>query len=125
MKPASEITEPQFLPSFASSVLRSVAFSHQDQTILVSGHHASGKTNLTNSLLSCLLTHLEHSIDVASAITTAVKLLDCLSCTADDGRTRAVIVTTMVVIPDNLALIGAKFSCLLLDTSNLGHFKVG
>lgn len=123
--PSNTITGPQFLPSFASSVLRSLAFSFEDQSILISGHKTSDKSKLCYDLLSSLLTHLEQSPSaLAASILVAVELLDYLCSSADDECGRAVMVSTLTVSPANLTLNAARISCLLLDTSPVSQFKV-
>ncbi len=120
--PSSKISGPQFLPSFASSVLRSAAFSCQDQSIIISGYH--GKQNLSKNLLSSLLSSLEEESASSSTVTMASELLECLTYTSGDLGARAVLVTTLVLNPKNLTLISARFFCLLLDTSQLRNFEV-
>ena len=122
--PCSKMTGPQFLPSFASSVLRSLAFSCQDQSILVNGHHESGTTQLTSDLLSSLLLNLDDQFNLGPLIDVGTELLDFMIHTAHDQRSRAVAVTTLVVTPESLVLRSAQFSSLLLDTCDLDQFEV-
>lgn len=123
--PSNKITGPQFLPSFASSVLRSLAFSFEDQSILISGHQTRDKNKLCYDLLSALLSHLEQQPSVlAASVLVAVELLDYLCSSVQDECGRAVMVHTLVVSPANLALNAARISCLLLDTSAVSQFKV-
>lgn len=120
------IEGPQFLPSFASSVLRSLAFTCEDQSILISGY-TSGKTKLSYDLLSAVLTHLEQQpSSLALSILVASELVDYLSASdsAESQCGRSVIVTTLAVNPSSLVLTGATISSLLLDTSHVTHFKV-
>lgn len=118
------IEGPQFLPSFASSVLRSLAFTCEDQSILISGY-TSGKTKLSYDLLSAVLTHLEQQpSSLALSILVASELVDYLSDSAESQCGRSVIVTTLAVSPSSLVLTGATISSLLLDTSHVTHFKV-
>lgn len=119
---SSKITEPQFLPSFASSVLRSLAFSCEDQSVLISGYN---KTKLSYDLLSAMLNLLEQQPSgLGSSILLVNELLDYLIHTAGDGCGRAVVATTLVVSPASLVLTAASVSCLLLDTSHVSYYKV-
>lgn len=122
--PSNKIKGPQFLPSFASSVLRSLAFSFEDQSILICGHNASDKSKLCCDLLSSLLTHLERSASLGASVLLALELLDYICASAEDECGRAVIVSTLVVNGANLTLQAARMSCLLLDTSSVSQFKV-
>lgn len=123
--PSNIITGPQFLPSFASCVLRSLAFSFEDQSILISGHQTSDKSKLCYDLVSSLLTHLEQFPSaLAPSVLVAIELLDYLCSNAEDGCGRAVIISTLIVSPASLTLNAAKVCCLLLDTSSVVQFKV-
>lgn len=120
---SSKVAGPQFVPSFASSVLRSLAFSCQDQSVLINGYHTSEKNKLANSLLSNLMALLEYQ-PTMSSVTVASELIDHLSCCEADNGLKAVVTKTLIVHPYSLGLKGAHFSCLLLDTSNLAGFEV-
>lgn len=125
--PSNKITGPQFIPSFASSVLRSLAFTGEDQSILISGYHGMDKKTLSTDLLAAVLQHLEqqpHS--VGSALVLVSELLGYLSHSdEEDCCSGAVLVTTLFISPTNLTLTAANVSCLLLDTSTISYYKVG
>lgn len=123
--PSNKIKGPQFLPSFALSVLRSLAFSFEDQSILICGHQTSDNTKISYDLLSSVLTNLDHSSGLSASVLVAFELLDYLSSSAKDDLGRALVVITLTVNPANLSLNGASMSSLLLDTSRISHFKVG
>lgn len=123
--PSNKITGPQFLPSFASSVLRSLAFTKEDQSILISGYHGADKKTLSYDLLSALLTHLEqHLPNLGSSILVVSELLDYLSHSDEESCGGTVCVTTLFINPTNLVLTAANISCLLLDTSLVSQYKV-
>ena len=121
--PSNKITGPQFLPSFASSVLRSLAFSQEDQSILISGYHGFDKRVLFHDLLGCLLGHVEQQMpSVGLSVLMVSELLGYLCHSNDYGG--AVVVTTLFINPKNLMFTAAKVSCLLLDTSMASRYKV-
>lgn len=125
--PSNKITGSQFLPSFASSVLRSLAFSHEDQSILISGYHGADKRALSYDLLGALLSHVEPRHQTLSSFVILVnELLDYL-CYSDENEPAcggAVVVTTLHIEPTTLMLTAANVSCLLLDTNLVSHYKV-
>lgn len=125
--PSNKVTGPQFLPSFASSVLRCLAFTHEDQSILINGSHGTDKTTLSNDLLAALLVHLEQQLpSLGSSLLLVSELLDYLSHSdEEDCFNGAVLVTMLFISPTNLMLTAANVSCLLLDTSTISHYKVG
>ena len=113
-----------FLPSFTSSVLRSLVFSCQDQSILVSGYHTRGNQVLSYQLLSALMEQVEqHPLNLAPSVLLASELLDFLCCSKDECG-GAVVVVTVTIRPEVLTLTSAHFSCLLLNTSQLCMYKV-
>ncbi len=123
--PSNKITGPQFLPSFASSVLRSLAFTRQDQSILISGYHGADKKKLSYNLLSALLTHLEEQIpSIGPSLLVVSELLNFLSHSDEEECGGAVLVTTLFISPTNLTLTAANVSLLLLDTHSVSRYKV-
>lgn len=121
----SKIAGSQFVPSFATSVIQSlVSSSYQDQSLVVSGHHTSGKTNLSRDILSCLLLRLEDPSDYGSIVLASVELLDLLCHTAEDRHVKVVSVITLLISTHSTTLHGMHFSSALLDTSNLSHMQV-
>lgn len=122
---SDKITGQQFLPSFASSVLRSLAFTHEDQSIVISGFHGSDKKKLSHDLLHALLTHLEqHASPLGSAVLVVSELLDYLCHSDQDNGAGSVLINTLFINPANLSLPAASVSCLLLGTSCISHYKV-
>ena len=124
--PSSASIGPQFLPSFSSSVLRSLAFTQEDQSIIVSGYYGTGKKKLARDCLSALLAHLEpqQTQSLNLSILLVSDLLDLLTNSDEDESSGAVLITSLLVSPTNLVLTGATVSCLLLDTSSVLHLKV-
>lgn len=126
MGPSNKITGPQFLPSFASSVLRSLASTREDQSILISGYHGTDKKTLSYDLLGDILSHVEQQLpSLGLSVLMASELLGYLS-HGDEGDPcgGAVVVTTLSINPTNLMLTAANVSCLLLDTNLVSHYKV-
>ena len=122
---SDKVTGQQFLPSFASSVLRSLAFTHEDQSIVVSGYHGSDKNKLSCDLLHALLTHLEQQTSpLGSAVLVVSELLDYLIHSDKDDAAGSVLINTFFIDPANLILSSASVSCLLLGTSCISHYKV-
>lgn len=123
--PSGASIGPQFLPSFSSSVLRSLAFTQEDQSIIVSGYYGTGKKKLARDCLSALLAHLESQTQsLGLSILLVSDLLDLLTNSDHDESSGALLVTSLLVSPTNLVLTGAAVSCLLLDTSSVVHLKV-
>ena len=123
--PSDTITGSQFLPSFASSVLRSLAFSCEDQSILISGHQTSDKSKLCYDFLSTLLYQLEQKPStLASSFLVAVELLNILCSSDEYGCGRAVVVYTVIANPSTLGLVAGRMCALLLDTSTISCYKV-
>lgn len=123
--PSDTITGSQFLPSFASSVLRSLAFSCEDQSILISGHGTSDKSKLCYDFLSTLLYQLEQRPStLASSFLVAVELLNVLCSSDEYGCGRAVVVYTVIADPSTLSLTAGRMCALLLDTSTISRYKV-
>lgn len=123
--PSNKITGPQFVPSFASSVLRSLAFTHEGQSILISGYHGMDKKTLSNDLLGALLSHVEQQIpSLGSSVVMVSELLGYLSYSDENNPCGAVLVTTLFINSTNLMLTAARVSCLLLDTKMVSLYKV-
>jgi hypothetical protein len=124
---SNKITASQFLPSFASSILRSLAFSREDQSILVSGYHGLDKKALSYDLLSALLSHVEQqSASLGASVLIMSELLGYLSHGSHDSNVcgGAVVVTTLFITSTTLMLTAARLSCVLLDTSKVSSYKV-
>ena len=123
--PPEKIRSSHFLPSFASSVLRSLAFTHEDQSILISGCCGIDKKKLFSNLLSEVLTHVEQPDQtLGSSILLANQLLDLLTNSDQDESSGAAVVTSLSIAPAGLVLTAACMSCLLLDTSSVSNYKV-
>lgn len=106
-------------------MLRSLAFSCEDQSILINGYYSCDKSKLSHDLLSALLSSLEQqSSGLGSSILLADELLSWLTLDIVEKCDRAVVVSSLNVNPKDLLLTRGSFSCLLLDTSHVSSFKV-
>lgn len=125
LRASNETSSPHlFLSSFTSSVLRSLVFSCEDQSILINGPHPSDNHALAQHLLTALFKHLDsQSQSIGQSMTLAGELLTFL-CGSEGACGGAVVVMAATVHPTTLTVPAAMLSCLLLDTSCLTTYTV-
>lgn len=116
-------------PEFAASVLHKASVMREDQSIVLCGYPGSGKTVVLHQLLGSLIAGLEPS-HLQEKVMDAMWLLQAV--TSHSGNTQdglSIVSGNQAVVGVRLflkhhELLGSAFSCVLLNTTDLGRFSV-